>query len=419
MPTKLTVFYAWQSDTPLKYNKLLIKKALLDAALRINEDQNLGGAQIIIDSDTSGILGTPPVTETILNKIASADIFAPDLTFVATTANNKLIPNPNVMIEWGYALKSHGFKAMLPIMNTHFGEPSKLPFDMGHIRHPTQYTIDPIVTKDAERRATRTKLSETIEEILREYLKDREERSRRDKPFVPHQGLRPPSFYFNSDYPLVTFEQGDSPLTYKSQKALYMRLYPIFGGQPRIQNVGAQEIIHKLKPMGDMINPVCKANNFGAIVVDTNGVRINALTQLFSSGELWGLSDKPFRSGIQELVAAVNVEKTLTHTLHNYLLVVKNDLKLIPPFMLELGLTGIQGLLLLYPGIEGFVNGMRSRHFVVDSFHRSYQLEGFDWAAWQAVLRIFFEDFYDLVGLRRSEVMTNEIIAENRLPTLI
>lgn len=418
MPTKLTVFYAWQSDTPLQYNKSLIETALLNAAKRINEDMNLGGAQVIIDSDTNGILGTPPVTETILSKITSADIFAPDLTFVATTSNGKRVPNPNVMIEWGYALKSLGFNAMMPVMNSHYGGPSELPFDMGHVRHPLQYTIDPGSAKDSERRAIREKLSQTFEGILRIYIKECAEHTRKEKPFSPHEASRPPAFFFKKDHPLVTYEPDDPPLTYKGSKGLYMRLYPIYGGQPRIGNTGAEALIHKLKPLGDLNNPLCKANEFGAIVFETNGVSIHALTQMFASGEIWGVSERPFRSGVPELLVAVNVEKLLTHTLQNYLLIVKNDMKLIPPFTLELGLAGLQDLRLHYPGIEGFPEGMHSRPFVADSFHRSYQLEGFDWSGWQNALQSFFEEVYDLVGLRRDEVMTAKIIAGHRLPAL-
>jgi hypothetical protein len=41
--------------------------------------------------------GTPPITDTILKKIQNCDIFVPDVTFVASTAGGKLVPNPNVM----------------------------------------------------------------------------------------------------------------------------------------------------------------------------------------------------------------------------------------------------------------------------------------------------------------------------------
>ncbi|MDC7745970.1 MULTISPECIES: hypothetical protein [Rhizobium] len=92
---EITVFYAWQSDRDREGNQHFIRLALDDAAARINEDSTLG-VEVKIDADTEGVVGTPPVTETILNKIRAADIFVPDLTFVAETTDKKLIPNPTL-----------------------------------------------------------------------------------------------------------------------------------------------------------------------------------------------------------------------------------------------------------------------------------------------------------------------------------
>lgn len=102
---KLVVFYSWQSDRNRKVCKDLIRSALDMAARRLNEEV-CPGADVRIDADTQGIVGTPPVTETILEKIDACDVFVPDVSFVAATEDGKLVPNANVMIEYGYALKS-------------------------------------------------------------------------------------------------------------------------------------------------------------------------------------------------------------------------------------------------------------------------------------------------------------------------
>ena len=137
---KITIFYAWQSDRPMDINRHFIRRALDDAAVRMTEDAELG-VDVVIDADTEGVVGTPPVTDTILGKIAAADVFVPDLTFVAQTATGKLIPNPNVMIEYGYALRALTFKAMMPVMNTHFDPADQLPFDMGHVRQDRKSVV--------------------------------------------------------------------------------------------------------------------------------------------------------------------------------------------------------------------------------------------------------------------------------------
>jgi hypothetical protein len=163
--TKITVFYAWQSDTPQRFNRYLIRMALEVAARRINEDTTLD-VELHIDSDTQGVPGQPPITDTILKKIAECDVFAPDLTFVALTDDGKFVPNPNVMVEYGYALCAKSHAAMLAMMNTAFGPPENLPFDMGHLRHPIQYYASS-TAKNAERRAARKTLAGRIEEALR------------------------------------------------------------------------------------------------------------------------------------------------------------------------------------------------------------------------------------------------------------
>ena len=60
---KISALYAWQSDTPQEFNRHLIEIALQDAATRINEDST-SGVQVEIDSDTKGVPGTSPITET-------------------------------------------------------------------------------------------------------------------------------------------------------------------------------------------------------------------------------------------------------------------------------------------------------------------------------------------------------------------
>jgi hypothetical protein len=162
---KISAFYAWQSDTPTEFNRKLIETALRDAALRICEDSSYA-TELQIDSDTQGVPGTPPITETILKKIDTCDVFIPDLTFVAQTAGGKHIPNPNVMAEFGYALRAKTYAALMPVMNTAFGPPEKLPFDLGHLRHPIQYRAE-TTAEDAERREVRGRLSRKLEERLR------------------------------------------------------------------------------------------------------------------------------------------------------------------------------------------------------------------------------------------------------------
>ena len=143
---EFVVFYAWQSDTPSKGNRRLIRTALNLAAMNILNDPAVA-VRVRINSDTQGVLGHVSVIDTIVNKILACDAFVPDLTFVAETEGGKLVPNPNVLLEYGYALHVLSDTFLIPVMNTAYGPPEKLPFDMGHRRHPLKYDFRPTASK--------------------------------------------------------------------------------------------------------------------------------------------------------------------------------------------------------------------------------------------------------------------------------
>ena len=88
------------------------------------------------------------------------------MTFVATTEGGKLVPNPNVMGEYGYALSQKGTRRILLAMNTAFGPPEQLPFDLSHLRHPTTYEAPPDMS-DGSRRAARALFTRTLVEHVR------------------------------------------------------------------------------------------------------------------------------------------------------------------------------------------------------------------------------------------------------------
>ena len=48
-------------------------------------------------------------------------------------------PNPNVMLEYGYALDALGNQRLIGVFNKAFGKPDDLPFDLRHRRWPIQY----------------------------------------------------------------------------------------------------------------------------------------------------------------------------------------------------------------------------------------------------------------------------------------
>lgn len=160
------IFYSWQADRDAKLCRDFIRRALDAAAQAISAD---GGVPVLIDSDTSGVPGTPPVTQTILDKIDACDLFVADMSFIGRADSGKLLPNPNVMAEYGYARRAKGNERILLLMNSAFGPPEDLPFDLRHLRHPTRYDAAPGIS-DPERRRARDALGLRLEGYLRAMI---------------------------------------------------------------------------------------------------------------------------------------------------------------------------------------------------------------------------------------------------------
>lgn len=139
----ICIFYSWQSDTNKKINQYFIRDALKVAIKKLKKTLNIV-EDIILDQDTMNVPGIPQVTNTILEKIDRCSIFISDITYVAKTKKGKYIPNPNVAIELGYALKTLSSERIITVLNEAFGKCSEgLPFDIGHRRWPVAYCLSP------------------------------------------------------------------------------------------------------------------------------------------------------------------------------------------------------------------------------------------------------------------------------------
>ena len=102
-----TVFYSWQSDLPNSTNRSLIETALEKAAKAISQDETIS-VEPVIDRDTQGVPGSPDIARTILQKIDRADAFVCDVSIINPQSASRKTPNPNVLLELGYAVKSMG-----------------------------------------------------------------------------------------------------------------------------------------------------------------------------------------------------------------------------------------------------------------------------------------------------------------------
>lgn len=158
---KLSIFYSWQSDLPNNINRGFISECLEKATKNIYE-KNKFLVEYKIDSDSRDELGTPDIVSNIFSKIDTCDIFIADITIINKESTKRKTPNPNVLIELGYASSAIGWENIICVFNDDFGIKEDLPFDI-RFRKPLSYsTFDKTLAKK-----NLTKLfEENIQKIL-------------------------------------------------------------------------------------------------------------------------------------------------------------------------------------------------------------------------------------------------------------
>lgn len=319
---------------------------------------------------------------------------------------------------------------MMPVMNTAHGPPEKLPFDMGHLRHPMQYRLEP-TAKKAERRAVWKDLSDKFENVLRLMIAATPAKPKDEKPFAQAKTVTMPAFFFKPNEVLAEFgisENERQNYRFDSNKAIFLRLLPAYAEQPAIGRAKVKAIFTARKPcpMSLTIGGLAAENSYGSIILDPQGnSSILGMAQGFPTGELWGLNSQPFRTSIRpvykgdpqncDFVVMIGVEKLFVRTLENYIRVAVGEYQLRPPFVVEAGGTGLLGVLAGVPSIEvpggEFVGPFRS-----PSFEKRYVLEDVHPHQISDVLRKFFDEFYDLAACSRSAVLTDAHVAANQIP---
>jgi len=188
------IFYSWQSDLPNNTNRGFIGDALEKAIKSIRNDDSIK-IEPVIDRDTQNVPGSPDIVNTIFEKIDEAQIFVCDvsiinsnlsnsrnrrfvqkildsfLNFLYKNSNSRPTPNPNVLNEHGYAMKTLGEGKIIMVMNTAFGSIEQLPFDLRQRRVIT-YNMP---VDNQEKSPERNNLAKYFERAIIPILQELEE----------------------------------------------------------------------------------------------------------------------------------------------------------------------------------------------------------------------------------------------------
>jgi hypothetical protein len=425
MSKRLTVFYSWQSDTPHKFNREFIEAALLETINRLHLDavvvSALRDAKIELDKDTKGVAGSPPVAETILRKIDECSVFVADLTFVGKSLDelrpaegqSRKFPNPNVLIEYGYALKKHTHEAIVGIMNAAYGEPSaeSLPFDLRHLLWPKTYNLT--ATSEHQTNLQFEALIAELTDALKLILVNRFHVIESASKFLPQKSTKNAAVFFDNAENLIfekPFKAKMEPYTVPDKGAAYLRLYPdiavpSFDSELEALNAARTSSI---VPMGEMVSGQgygYSRNDFGAIAyaAPADGNLYN-FTQLFLSREIWGVDAFCVNSEICRMnttdpsVAVfdpIYIEEIFIRALNNYWTAAQKHLQLPLPWHIEAGLVGIK-----HYKIPGSFTG--SGRAIQNTVHRSEKVVSHQQTAIE-ILKPFFKLIWAKFGIERPQ----------------
>lgn len=159
------IFFSWQSDTPSKTNRTIIETALARAAKAAGATWAPSDRPAAkIETAASDVVGARQLADVIFERIRSADAFVADVSLVVQHGK-RLMPNPNVLIETGYALHALSDARIVLIANTAFGRLEALPFDLRG-RLALAYSMKP----EEEPAGAREKLTKDLTGIMHTVL---------------------------------------------------------------------------------------------------------------------------------------------------------------------------------------------------------------------------------------------------------
>lgn len=295
----MKVFWSWQSDTPAKNNHYFVREALELALDKVAEDLDLDEAdRPEIDHDTKGEPGLVSIVDAIFQKIEQAAVFVGDLTFVGKTVKDKLLPNPNVMIELGHAITSLGPERIILVANKAYGgKPEDLPFDLRHRRAPITYelaesagTHERNKAKEALANALATALSSCLGRVIQETAREATFPAAQARPddrstwllrgaTIEHHG-----FFHGAG--IERWEVLEEP-------RFYMRVIPAhFASNMTPREIHDLRVEIGLNSLAPWQNGDGGVNSFGVVAVGITGdQKAHAATQWFkNTSEIWSFN---------------------------------------------------------------------------------------------------------------------------------
>lgn len=319
-----------------------------------------------VDSDTQGVAGQPPIVETILKKIDASAVFVADMTFVGKRLDGRPTPNPNVLIEYGWALKGGTHERVICLMNTAYGEPSglNLPFNLRHLRWPITYTLAEDALLEIKAQEKR-KLVKILDKAIRDSLAAAPSPIlEMPSPFPEAKAKNGPA-RFRSPGEAIGFEN-DFPLS-SSKKEIFLSEGPTvwFRLMPKndpgkkwatyeLKNIVTQDAV-KLLPIIHSTTGYSylrAEDGAGMYAVHSRDTQeVHSIAFAFETGEIWSV-DTTLLSYATDRIFSTEIDRSYISGLQNYSRFLQS-LGVKPPYLWIAGLVGIKGRYLRYPDKSG------------------------------------------------------------------
>jgi hypothetical protein len=405
------VFFSWQSDTSTKEGRNVIEKALQSAVARIAGDLEVEDAVrhgLQVDKDTQDVSGSPPIFQTILGKIDRASVFVADLTFCGFRLDGRPTPNPNVLIEYGWALKSLGYSQIVAVMNDAHGEPTResMPFDLASLRFPIRYKL-PDGAPDSTRVSERDQLSKRLETALRGVFASDEFKAKLPKQPEPprfrqqdqingrarFRPLGKPVAYARDHIAQMMGSSETKPVYLPEGPAMWLRLMPLY-------DPGQSWLTQEIKQLGLelAILPLMVSTGSIGFAQDEDGCcfyppfdddKTYSIAYVFNTGEVWVTNATLVRTGDYIPLE----EPSFAKTLEGCALFLER-LGCAGPYKWIAGIEGIKGRQLAVGGRLRSLGVCFSNIIEEEGIYKKGEIAA-------EVLRPFFEKVYDKCGARR------------------
>lgn len=156
----LKVFYSWQSDLQGKFNRYFIEDCM-QRAIKELDREGIINIDFILDRDTKKVKGTPEIVKVIFDKIKNSNLFVADISIINSGHLNRKTPNPNVLIELGYAAGILGWENIICVFNSSMGKIEDLPFDI-RTRRILSYNLG----EEADKKDVKARLVKVFKNIF-------------------------------------------------------------------------------------------------------------------------------------------------------------------------------------------------------------------------------------------------------------